>query len=131
MASKLTISSELENIKLIDSFLKRLEANYCILPKKFIDIKLSILEAVNNAIIHGNKFDSDKTVSITEAMDHEILEIRINDQGSGFNFNEVKDPTLKENILSPGGRGIHLMRNLTDSFKFTNDGKCVILRFKI
>lgn len=108
-----------------------MESNYSILPKKFIDIKLSLLEAVNNAIIHGNKFDSDKSVSITENMHKEFLEIRINDEGSGFDFKDVKDPTLKENLLSPGGRGIHLMRNLTDSFKFTNDGKCVILRFKL
>lgn len=131
MASTLTITSELKNIKLIDTFLKNLEARYQIRPSKFMDIKLSILEAVNNAIIHGNKFDSNKTVRIYEKKEDGFLIIKINDQGGGFNPEKVKDPTSEENLLSPGGRGIYLIKYLSDDCSFTEKGNSVTLWFKV
>ncbi|GAA5220030.1 ATP-binding protein [Membranihabitans marinus] len=131
MASSLTFTSDLKNVRLINSFLNRLETDYDILPGKFVDIKLSIIEAVNNAIIHGNKFDIEKTVSITEKNENGFLVIKILDQGRGFDHNEVKDPTLSENILNPGGRGIHLIKNLSDDCHFTEKGNSVTLRFKL
>lgn len=98
-----------------------------------MDIRLSLMEAVNNAIIHGNQMDSSKNVVIKEKKDGGFLIIHIEDQGHGFDPSSVEDPTCEENLPNPGGRGIHLMQNLCDQIDYDNkkNGQSVILRFKL
>ncbi len=129
--TQLVFTSELENIKLIDEFIARLEKQYQIDHPKFMDIRLSIVEAVNNAIIHGNQLDSSKKVVISEEVKDNFLVIRIEDQGCGFDPSKIQDPTSKDDLSLPGGRGIHLMRHLTDQVVYLKNGQSVILRFKI
>lgn len=129
--AKLVLSSDLKNIKLIDQFIFDLKRNYCIDSDKFVDIRLSILEAVNNAIIHGNQMDSSKNIVITEEMVENMLLVHIEDQGMGFDPSKVEDPTRKEDLSQPGGRGIHLMRHLSDQIDYLNNGQSVLLRFQI
>lgn len=129
--TKLVFASELENIKLIDGFVARLKMLYHIENPKFMDIRLSIVEAVNNAIIHGNQLDSSKKVLISEEMKDDFLVVRIEDQGGGFDPSKIQDPTSKVDPSMPGGRGIHLMRHLTDQLDFLQNGQSVILRFKL
>lgn len=129
--NELILTSELKSIRLIESFLYNLQKEYDISQEKFIDIKLSIMEAVNNAIIHGNKLDAEKKVKISERKINDYLTVQIQDQGKGFDPSAIKDPTTDENIHLPGGRGVHLMRHLTDELAYENNGNSVILRFKI
>lgn len=129
--AKLVLSSELENIALIDQFIYNLKKTYQIDNEKFVDIRLSILEAVNNAIIHGNQLDSSKNILITEEMVENMLLVYIEDQGKGFDPSKVEDPTRKEDLSQPGGRGIHLMRHLSDQLDYLKNGKSVLLRFQI
>lgn len=129
--AKLVLSSELENIALIDQFIYNLKKIYQIDNDKFVDIRLSILEAVNNAIIHGNQLDSSKNILITEEMVENMLLVYIEDQGKGFDPSKVEDPTRKEDLSQPGGRGIHLMRHLSDQLDYLKNGKSVLLRFQI
>jgi len=121
----------LENIKLIDQFITDLKKHYHIDNQKFVDIRLSILEAVNNAIIHGNQLDASKKILITEKMVENMLLVYIEDQGAGFDPSKVQDPTCQEDLSLPGGRGIHLMRHLTDQLDFLKNGQSVLLRFQI
>ena len=74
-------------------------------------IDMAVREAVTNAVIHGNSEDEDKLVDIILKSSPESLEISVHDQGTGFNPNEVPDPTAEENILKTSGRGIFFMRN--------------------
>lgn len=129
--AKLVLTSELENIKLIDQFITDLKKHYHIDNQKFVDIRLSILEAVNNAIIHGNQLDASKKILITEKMVENMLLVYIEDQGTGFDPSKVQDPTCQEDLSLPGGRGIHLMRHLTDQLDFLKNGQSVLLRFQI
>ncbi|MBY5958145.1 ATP-binding protein [Membranicola marinus] len=129
--SQLVFASELENIKLIDDFITRLKKHYQIDPPKFVDIRLSIMEAVNNAIIHGNQLDASKMVIISEKVVDDYLVVQIEDQGRGFDPSAVQDPTSKLDLSLPGGRGIHLMRHLTDKVDFIKNGQSVVLRFKL
>ena len=129
--AKLVLTSELENIKLIDQFITDLKKHYHIDNQKFVDIRLSILEAVNNAIIHGNQLDASKKILITEKMVENMLLVYIEDQGAGFGPSKVQDPTCQEDLSLPGGRGIHLMRHLTDQLDFLKNGQSVLLRFQI
>ena len=86
------------------------------------DLGIVTTELVNNAIHHGNKNDPSKIVSFT--VDDKHLELRIKDQGNGFNPKSLKDPLAPENLMNESGRGIFLIRALMDSldFEFSDSG---------
>jgi serine/threonine-protein kinase RsbW len=88
------------------------------------DLGIVTTELVNNAIHHGNKNDPEKQVRITFTVDDQKIELRIIDQGGGFNPDKLKDPLAPENLLNENGRGIFLIRNLMDGleFKFSDTG---------
>jgi serine/threonine-protein kinase RsbW len=84
-------------------------------------VDMAVREAVTNAVVHGNKLDEAKLVELTLRNSPEVFEIRVHDQGSGFNPNEVPDPTKDENILRTSGRGIFFMRNFMDQVDWLPD----------
>jgi len=88
-------------------------------------IKLAVEEALNNAIKHGNRFDSSKTISLTFRVGPAETAVTITDQGSGFNPGVVPDPTKEENLQKPTGRGIMLMRAYMDEVRFNEKGNQV------
>ena len=77
-------------------------------------IDMAVREAVTNAVLHGNRQDETKTVDIVLKSSPDAVEISVNDQGPGFNPEEVPDPTANENILKASGRGIFFMRTFMD-----------------
>jgi serine/threonine-protein kinase RsbW len=77
-------------------------------------VDMAVREAVTNAVIHGNKLDEAKVVEVKLSNTPERFEISVHDQGSGFNPNDVPDPTKDENLLKTSGRGIFFMRNFMD-----------------
>ena len=77
-------------------------------------IDMAVREAVTNAVLHGNKQDETKFVEITLMRSPAVLEIKVHDQGSGFNPDAIPDPTKDENLLKSSGRGIFFMRNFMD-----------------
>ena len=86
-------------------------------------IDMAVREAVTNAVVHGNKLDDAKVVEVELRNTPESFEISVHDQGSGFNPNNVPDPTKDENILKPSGRGIFFMRNFMDEVDWSADPK--------
>ena len=93
------------------------------------DLGIVTTELVNNAIHHGNNNDPEKQVHIIFTVDQQKIELRIIDQGSGFNPEHLKDPLAPENLLSESGRGIFLIRNLMDGldFNFSDTGTVTIV----
>jgi serine/threonine-protein kinase RsbW len=81
--------------------------------------------------MHGNKLDELKNVTIAFKLDEEKLKIKVDDEGKGFDFKHIPDPTSPENIENVNGRGIFLMRKLSDKIKFSRNGATVELEFKI
>jgi serine/threonine-protein kinase RsbW len=77
-------------------------------------IDMSVREAITNAVLHGNQQDQDKTVDVTIRRSADSLEIKVHDQGLGFNPQAVPDPTKEENLLKTSGRGIFFMRTFMD-----------------
>ena len=77
-------------------------------------IDMAVREGIANAVIHGNKLDEEKLVTITIAKSGDTLEFIIRDQGRGFDPETISDPTAAENILKTSGRGIFFMRNFMD-----------------
>ncbi len=90
-------------------------------------VRLAIEEALVNAIKHGNRMDPSKTVRITCRVASHTIRIEIEDQGEGFQPEEVPDPTSDENLERPCGRGIMLMRAFMSSIAYNKSGNCVIL----
>lgn len=90
---------------------------------------LATTEAVNNAIIHGNKHDQKKDVGIRFEDKGSYFEIKISDTGSGFDYMEVKDPTHKDNLKKESGRGVFIMKQYADKVIFEKKGSVVNLIF--
>ena len=90
-------------------------------------VRLAIEEALVNAIKHGNQMDPSKTVRITCQVAADKVRIEIEDQGPGFQIEDVPDPTADENLERPCGRGIMLMRAFMSSIAYNESGNCVIL----
>lgn len=86
-------------------------------------IDMAVREAVTNAVVHGNKLDETKFIDLSLKTLSGALEITVHDEGSGFNPNEVPDPTQKENILKTSGRGIFFMRNFMDEVDWSINPK--------
>lgn len=114
VTGKMVIPSDPEKIVEVDAFAEELIAKLRFTQDQRDDIAISLSEAVNNAIMHGNKGDSSKNVTIHLEEFLEGLRIEVTDQGNGFVVNEVKDPTNPENLLEEHGRGLLIIRHLMD-----------------
>jgi serine/threonine-protein kinase RsbW len=93
------------------------------------NVLIAVTEAVNNAIKHGNKNDVSKHVQIRVSDAEGVFSIEVKDQGLGFDFNNLPDPTSPENLEKENGRGIFLMKSLADKVEFENEGRDVIMTF--
>ena len=93
------------------------------------NILIAVTEAVNNAIIHGNGNNEDKKVKVDVETGEDRVVFIVADEGSGFDFNNLPDPTAPENIEKPDGRGIFLMKNLSDEVNFDLNGSKVSITF--
>jgi serine/threonine-protein kinase RsbW len=92
---------------------------------------ISLTEAVNNAIIHGNRKDESKTVKIQLSQAKGHIAIRVSDEGRGFDYQSIPDPTAPENLTKVGGRGVFLMQQLSDRIHFHDNGRTVEMQFRL
>ena len=97
--------------------------------ESFGNVLIAVTEAVNNAILHGNKNVSNACVYIKSASNDNSFLFSIEDEGNGFDFLTLPDPTAPENIEKENGRGIFLMKNLADEVEFENNGRRVLIYF--
>lgn len=126
------LTSDPRNISRIDGLVQRIVQDFRISPNRYGDILVSLTEAVNNAIIHGNRRDTSKKVKIDyRRVQQNRLAILVSDQGTGFDPGKVSDPTCPDNINRCGGRGVFLMRELCDTVKYHNNGSTIEMQFNI
>lgn len=128
---RIEIPSLSENIRMIESFIDNCKEKFQLNEDIYGNIMIAVTEAVNNAIRHGNKNDSTKNVSLALSLEENLIKFKIEDEGKGFDFNSLPDPTAPENIEKPGGRGIFLMKHLSDEVDFKEGGRVVELCFYI
>lgn len=126
---RIEIPSLSENVRMIESFIDNAKEKFHLDDDIYGNIMIAVTEAVNNAIKHGNKGDSTKNVSLGLSMEDGMIKFRVEDEGSGFDYHNLPDPTAPENLEKPGGRGIFLMKHLADEVDFTKEGKVVELSF--
>jgi serine/threonine-protein kinase RsbW len=128
---KIQIPSLVENIRVVESFIDNSKDTFQIEDDIYGNIMVAVTEAVNNAIRHGNKFDKDKNVYLSLYVNPNQLKFEIEDEGTGFDYNNLDDPTAPENLENPGGRGIFLIRHLADEVEFSKDGRRLELTFAL
>ena len=131
IVQRFELISQLESLSLIENYVDDLCDQYSICEDDYGNILIAVTEAVNNAITHGNQMDSNKKVCLDIVGGADEIEFVIEDEGNGFDFTTVPDPTLPENLEKLSGRGVFLMRSLADDISFENDGRKIKLKFSI
>lgn len=127
---EISFESVAENIHIVENLIDEICETLNVNEEYYGNILISMTEAVNNAMVHGNKLDSEKKVAITVKSDDTSLHFTISDEGPGFDYDNLPDPTAPENIEKPNGRGVFLMKNLADGCNFEENGRIVELEFK-
>jgi len=130
MNEEIIIYSRLEELnkveKLVDILSKRLGVSDDVYGK----ILVSTIEAVNNAIVHGNKGNEEKRVFVSFLSNGSSFTVSVRDEGEGYDYSQLPDPTAPENIEKLSGRGVFLMKKLADGIEFNEEGKEVKMIFK-
>jgi serine/threonine-protein kinase RsbW len=127
----LKISSRPSSIQKVENLVQDLRSRLDIKDDKYCNILISLTEAVNNAIHHGNNLDESKFVIVQTGYQGSKLMVSISDEGRGFDPSAVADPTCSENICECGGRGVFLIKQLADEVHYLNNGSTVRLSFHI
>ncbi|MGH1335708.1 MAG: ATP-binding protein [Aureispira sp.] len=131
LALNLTLESHPKNIAQVEPYVSKVVQQYEINQELYGNMLITLTEAVSNAIIHGNSAKAAKKVLVSTNCSGQRICFKVQDEGMGFDPDSLPDPTAPENILTPGGRGVFLMRQLSDSVTFDDDGRIVILEFTL
>jgi serine/threonine-protein kinase RsbW len=130
MYKKIRIESTVGSLRVVENAIDEATTVIGISQDNYGKILVSAMEAVNNAITHGNHSDPEKMVDIEIYFNSNELMISVTDEGTGFRPETVPDPTTPENIEELNGRGIYLMSHLADKIQYTEKGNSVTMTFK-
>ena len=124
------IVSQPESINLVEKLIDEIKSEYNIHEECYGNMLVAVTEAVNNAIQHGNKYDPEKMVHVAYEIEPDQIAFTVTDEGTGFDYLNLPDPTDPENLEKPTGRGVFLMKHLADQIIFSENGRVVELYFK-
>lgn len=131
MRKNIEIASTTENLRVVEKMIDEISLEMNLSDEVYGNILVATMEATNNAIVHGNSADPEKKVTVAIVRQEKELKISIKDEGKGFDYAHVPDPTAPENLEKINGRGIFLMSRLSDDISFTDNGRVVELKFRI
>lgn len=127
-----TLDSRPENISSVERFVEEICDYYNINDTYFGNILIALTEGFRNAIDHGNGNDPDKKVSIVFESKPKGLSFTISDEGEGFDPQQVPDPLdLDTDVETSTGRGLFLMRSLSDKMEISDEGRSIEMFFRI
>lgn len=124
------VPSNFDHLANVEGLIDRICNSTGVTEDNYGNVLIAVTEAFNNAVVHGNKGDGTKEVRVKVAQNDEELCFVVKDNGIGFDFDSVVDPTAPENIEKENGRGIYLMRHLADEVQYENEGREVAIYFK-
>jgi serine/threonine-protein kinase RsbW len=129
MTGKYRVNEKLRtDLKIVNPFVERVSQDILALidsKDEAFKIKLALEEALTNAMRHGNSMDAGRYVTVHISSDKKEITMDVHDEGSGFEFRVLPDPTRKEKAHLPSGRGVYLMRKLMDKVEFYDGGSGV------
>ncbi len=114
----LSLKSERRNIQQVEPFIQQIPECRALEETTYYNMLIAVTEAVNNAIIHGNKCDPFKTAALSVATTDDAILFTIQDEGHGFDPSSVADPRDPENLLREGGRGVFLIHSLVSAVHY-------------
>ncbi|MCM1031286.1 MAG: ATP-binding protein [Oscillibacter sp.] len=126
---KCSLSSALSNFFKAENFIEQLVHEFQLPQYLTGRITLCVIEAVNNSVLHGNKLNPDKMVKIIAEQYTDRICIIVEDEGNGFDYTHIPNPTASENMLKVYGRGLYLISSLTNELAFQEGGRKVIMSF--
>jgi len=123
----IVINSDTQKIfETIEEIMRRLGA-LKIPAELYYDVKLILSELFVNAFIHGNKQDPSKKITVLYSIETKKLILTISDEGSGFDYKKLRDPAEEDNIIKMSGRGLFLVKHLSDAVNFNETGNEVTI----
>jgi serine/threonine-protein kinase RsbW len=127
----LQLPSKQESIVLLENLIEDIANKYQVSEDTFANMMTCLNEVAMNAIVHGNKNDPNKTVIVNAEVDAKRAIWTITDEGEGFDYNHLPDPTAEENLEKLTGRGVFIVKHLADQCIFNAKGNEVELHFKL
>ncbi len=127
----LQLPSKYESITQLETLIEEVADKYQVSEDTFANMMTCLNEAVINAILHGNKLDPDKTVIVNADVEPKRIIWTISDEGPGFDYNDLPDPTAPDRLEELTGRGVFILKHLADQCIFNSSGNEVELHFKI
>lgn len=130
---EIEIESDPNNLITVEEFVNYFAKDMGLNDDQLSVLLLAVTEATTNAIIHANKCDATKLVSIRAHIEDSKLIVNVKDEGKGFDASKIPDPTQPENLLKDSGRGVYLMKVYMDDVKYniTPTGMETILTLNI
>lgn len=127
----LQLPSKPESITLLENLIEEIADKFGISDDTFANMMTCLNEVTTNAIIHGNKSDPEKLVIINAEVDAKKAVWTVTDEGDGFDYVLLADPTAPENLENLTGRGVFIVKQLADQCVFNAKGNEVELLFKL
>ncbi|HZY39652.1 MAG TPA: ATP-binding protein [Mucilaginibacter sp.] len=127
----LQLPSKQESITLLENLIEEIADKHNVSEDTFANMMTTLSEATINAIVHGNKLDPAKKVIVNAEVEGKRIIWTVTDEGEGFDYNNLPDPTAPENIENLTGRGVFIIKHLADQAIFNTKGNEVELHFKI
>lgn len=130
---QLNLSSSLDEMERLEPFVDELQEWATFGEDDYNRIMLALSEAINNAILHGNQQDPNKTVKVNTKLADQggILIVSVEDEGKGFDPDDIPDPLKEENLLNEGGRGVYLIKQYSDDIAFSKNGTKITITFQL
>jgi len=116
--NELTLPSRIESVEEAAVFIAAILSRSGVNEEIAFGVDMAVREAVTNAVLHGNKQAEEKSVHIKAKTGPGWLEISVDDEGEGFNPQDVPNPTESENIMKTSGRGIFFMRTFMNDVEW-------------
>ena len=124
-----TIPSKLKELNKVELLSEKMAQKMSLSEDQQDNLAIAVTEAVGNAIVHGNKKNPQKKVTVTFRLEGERIEVSVQDEGEGFDPDELADPLDPNNIMKESGRGIFILKSLMDEVSFSFSPKGTTLRF--
>ncbi len=125
------IKSDKKELSAVEKFLYRIFDSNNLPENYFNNVLLCASEAIMNSICHGNNNNAEKTVKIAVQGDDNNIIIEIRDEGGGFDYSKIDDPTLIKNLRKESGRGLHIIKSLCKNIEFKEGGSCIRINISL
>jgi serine/threonine-protein kinase RsbW len=126
-----TISSKRNQLPKVEKITSSIADKMKLNEEQKDNLSIAVTEAVGNAIVHGNKEDAKKKVTLEFDLKKNEINVTVKDEGKGFDPDTISNPLEPENIMKESGRGIFILSSLMDKVKYSENGSKINFTMRI